>query len=215
MSIDVAAALCAAASDLGLTPFVRTPEREYGMIGRLLDGGTQGIVAARIETADQARTIARACRFPPRGQRSQLSAVPLSGMQPVPASVLNPRLDAATIVQIVLETPEGIAAADAIAAVDGVDMIAVGTNDLTSELGIPGQHDHPLVRAAVETAAQACRRHGRLLMLAGISDRALHASLSELGVRPLYLTGMDTDLLYHAARARVDSLTRTQEAHRQ
>ncbi len=51
-------------------------------------------------------------------------------------------------------------------------------------------------------------------MLAGISDRALHASLSELGVCPLHLTGMDTDLLYHAARARVDALTQPQEASR-
>lgn len=212
MSTDVAAALCAAAADLGLTPFVRTPEREYGMIGRLLDGGAQGIVAARIESADQARTIARACRFPPRGQRSQLAAVPLSGMRPVPAVVLNPRLDAATIVQVVLETPQGIAAADAIAAVDGVDMIAVGANDLTSELGIPGQYGHPLVRTSVATAAEACRRHGKLLMLAGVGDRALHASLSELGACPLYLTGMDTDLLYQAARSRVESYAPTQKA---
>ena len=42
-----------------------------------------------------------------------------------------------------METPAGDRHADAIAAVDGVDMIAVGANDLTAELGIPGQHDHP------------------------------------------------------------------------
>lgn len=211
MSIDTAANLCAAAADLGMTPFVRPPEGEYGVIGRLLDGGAQGIVAPRIETAEQARTVARACRFPPRGQRSQLAAVPLTGMRPTPASVLNPLLDAATIVQIILETPAGIAAADDIAAVAGVDMITIGANDLTAELGIPGQYDHPSVRDAVAAAAAACRRHGKLLMLAGVGDRALHASLSELGVCPLHITGMDTDLLYGAARARVESFVPTQE----
>jgi 2-keto-3-deoxy-L-rhamnonate aldolase RhmA len=55
MSTDVAAALCVAADNLGMTPIVRIPEREYGMIGRLLDGGAHGIVASRIETAEEAR----------------------------------------------------------------------------------------------------------------------------------------------------------------
>jgi len=107
MSVDVAAMLCAAAGDLGLTPFVRVPEREYGAIGRLLDGGAHGIVAPRIETADEARTVSRACRFPPNGQRSQLANVPQLGMTPTPATRLNPIVDAITIVQILIETRWG------------------------------------------------------------------------------------------------------------
>ena len=171
MSLEVAAAICSAAHDLGLVPFVRTPEREYGAIGRLLDGGAEGIVAPRIETAEEAATVVAACRFPPRGQRSQLASVPSLGMRPTPAKTLNPLLDEATLVQILIETPRGVANADAIAAVDGVDMIALGANDLTAELGIPGEYDHPLVRDAVAAVAAACRAHGRLFMLGGIGDR--------------------------------------------
>jgi len=206
MSLDTAAALCATAGDLGLTPFVRVPERAYGDLGRLLDGGAHGIVAPRIETAAEARTIAVACRFPPRGRRSQLASVPQLGMRPTPATELNPAMDRATIVQILVETPTGIANADAIAAVDGVDMLAIGANDLTAELGIPGQYDHPLVRDAVASAAEACRRHGIPLMLGGVSDPTRFAAL---GACPLHLTGMDTDLLYAAARARVETITAT------
>jgi len=207
MSFDVAATLCAAAGDLGLTPFVRVPEREYGAIGRLLDGGATGIVAPRIETAEEARTVSRACRFPPHGQRSQLATVPQLGMTPTPAARMNRVLDAATIVQILIETPVGVANADAIAGVAGVDMLAIGANDLTAELGIPGQYDHPAVRAAVETVAEACRRHGRLLMLGGVDDEATFSSLAALGVCPLRITGMDTGLLYAAARGRVEAIT--------
>jgi len=207
MSLDVAAQLCAAAGDLGLTPFVRIPERDYGSIGRLLDGGAQGIVAPRIETASEAETISRACRFPPRGQRSQIATVPQLGMRPTPAASSNPALDAQTIVQILLETPEGIANADAIARIDGVDMLAIGANDLTAELGAPGAYDHPAVRDAVAAAAAACRRHGKLLMLGGIADPAVLASLSALGACPLLLTGMDTELLFGAARSRVERLS--------
>ena len=207
MSFDVAAQLCASAGDLSLTPFVRVPERDYGTIGRLLDGGAQGIVAPRIETVTEAEAISRACRFPPRGQRSQIATVPQLGMRPTPAADSNPVLDAQTIVQILLETPEGIANADAIARLDGVDMLAIGANDLTAELGAPGQYDHPALRDAVDSVAQACRAHGKLLMLAGVSDRSSMASLSALGACPLVLTGMDTELLFASARARVESLS--------
>ena len=208
MSLDVAARLCATAGDLGLTPFARVPEREYGAIGRLLDGGAQGIVAPRIETAEQARTVASACRFAPRGQRSALSMVPQLGLRPTPAQALNPALDAATIVQILIETPAGIANADAIARLDGVDMLAIGANDLTAELGVPGRYDDPRVRDAVAAAAGACRRHGKLLMVGGIADLAILDDLVPLGVCPLYLAGTDTDLLFAAASARAVKFAR-------
>jgi 2-keto-3-deoxy-L-rhamnonate aldolase RhmA len=206
MSLDDAARMCATAHDLGLTPFVRVPEREYGAIGRLLDGGAAGIVAPRIETVAEARTVARACRFPPRGQRSQIATVPQLGMRPTPARVLNPLLDDATIVQILLETPAGIANADAIAQLDGVDMLAIGVNDLTAELGVPGGYDDPRVHDAVATAAEACRRHGKLLMVGGVADLETLAAFAALGACPLQLTGMDTDLLFAQAQARVSRL---------
>ncbi|HEX4252836.1 MAG TPA: aldolase/citrate lyase family protein [Pseudonocardia sp.] len=207
MPLDVAAALAATACDLGMTPFVRIPERDYGTIGRLLDCGVLGIVAPRVESVADAEMISRACRFPPCGQRSQLAMVPQYGMRPTPASELNPALDDATIVQILLETPRGIAHADPIAALDGVDMLAIGANDLTAELGVPGQHSHPAVRLAITAAAEACKRHGKLLMVGGISDPAVLATLPALGASPVHLTGFDTDLLYAAAKARAATFT--------
>jgi 2-keto-3-deoxy-L-rhamnonate aldolase RhmA len=203
LSLDEAARMCATAGDLGLTPFVRVPEREYGAIGRLLDGGALGIIAPRIETVAEARSVAGACRFPPRGQRSQVGTVPQVGMRPTRARELNPLLDDATIVQILLETPLGIANADAIAELDGVDMLAIGVNDLTAELGVPGEYADPRVSEAVATVAEACRRHDKLLMVGGVADLETLASFAALGVCPLQLTGMDTDLLYAEAHARV------------
>jgi 2-keto-3-deoxy-L-rhamnonate aldolase RhmA len=208
MPLDVAAQLCATAGDLGMTPFVRIPEREYGAIGPLLDCGAQGIIAPRIETAREARSVSRACRFAPRGQRSQLAMVPQLGMRPTPAQTLNPALDDLTIVQILVETPAGIADADAIAQVDGVDMLAIGANDLTAELGAPGRYDDPQVRAAVAAVAAACRREGKLLMVGGIADLAVLDGLMPLGVCPLLLTGTDTDLLFAGAATRAETFTR-------
>ncbi len=214
MSLDTAALMCAAAHDLEMTPFVRVPEREYGDIGRLLDGGASGIVAPRIETSTEAEVVARACRFPPRGQRSQVSTAPQLGMRPTPAHELNPALDGTTIVQVLLETPLGIANASAIAEIDGVDMLAVGVNDLTAELGVPGQYADPRVRDAISTAAAACRRNNKLLMVGGIADLSIVGSLAGLGACPLHLTGMDTGLLFTAAEARAAEVSRWHAALR-
>jgi 2-keto-3-deoxy-L-rhamnonate aldolase RhmA len=208
MPLDVAASLCATAGDLGLFPFVRVQEREYGGIGRLLDGGAQGIVAPRVEGAAEAAAIARACRFAPRGQRSQLATVPQLGMRPTPAATLNPALDDGTLVQILIETPAGVANADEIAAVDGVDMLAFGANDFTAELGVPGQYADPRVTGAIAALAEAGRRHGKLVMVGGIPDPALLDDLAPLGVCPLRLTGTDTDMLYAGAAARAERFLR-------
>ncbi len=202
MPVALAVEMCATASDLGMTPFVRIPEREYGIIGRLLDGGAVGLVAPRVESVAEAETFSRACRFPPHGQRSQLAMVPQFGMRPMPARELNPLLDESTVVKVLLETPDAIDQADAIAALPGVDLLAIGANDLCAELGIPGQYGDPLLRRYVRIAADACRKHGKLLMLGGVGDLEILAGLMELGVCPLLMTGTDTDMLFTAAQQR-------------
>jgi len=208
MPLDVAASLCATAADLGLFPFVRVREREYGALGPLLDGGARGVIAPRVETAAEATAVARACRFAPRGQRSQLASVPQFGHRPTPAATLNPALDDATVVQILIETPAGVARAGEIAAVTGVDMLAFGANDFTAELGVPGQYADPRVTDAVAALAGAARQHGKPLMVGGVADPAQLRQLNSLGVCPLRLTGTDTDMLYAGAAARAERFLR-------
>ena len=126
-------------------------------------------------------------------------------MRPRPAADLRELLDPLTIVQILIETPLGVANAEAIAALDGVDSLCIGANDLTAELGIPGEYSHPAFRQAVATVATACRSHDIPLQVGGVGD-ALLESLLPLGACRLVLTGTDTDLLYTAAQGRVREL---------
>src|ERR1700730_15910420 len=203
MPIDTAALICAAALDLGLAPFARIPEREYGVIGRLLDGGVLGIIAPRVETAEEAQDIIAACRFPPLGHRSAIATLAHVNFERMPASQFNQTLNQATVVKILLESPLGIANVEAIAALPGVDIVGIGTNDLTAEMGMPGQFRHADVRVAHESAIRACRRSGKPLAIGGIPDISYASELIRLGAAPFLFTGIDTDLLLGAARERV------------
>jgi 2-keto-3-deoxy-L-rhamnonate aldolase RhmA len=207
MSLDLAGQMCAAAIELGVVPLVRIPERDYGSIGRLLDAGAMGIIAPRIESVAEARTVARACRFPPRGQRSQLNVVPQLGFRTMALGELNRTLDGATLVLILLETPNGLESADEIARVDGVDVIAVGVNDLTAELGCAGRYGDPRVHSAILAAVAATRKQGKLLIVGGIGDLAYLKQLFALGVAPFIFSGTDTDLLLAGANRRVEQFT--------
>src|ERR1700742_5212281 len=117
ISIDCAVQIIASAADLGLEAWVRVPERDYGVIGRLLDGGATGIVAPRVETAEEARKAVNAARFPPRGQRSQTALLPQARYRRMSAAELMRCAHAATTVHILIESAEGVGNAEAIAAI--------------------------------------------------------------------------------------------------
>jgi len=90
MPIDTAALICAAALDLGLAPFVRIPEREYGVIGRLLDGGVLGIIAPRVESAEEAQDIVARAAFHPLAIGPPLPHWLTWVFQKMPAAQFNP-----------------------------------------------------------------------------------------------------------------------------
>ena len=202
MPLDTAASICAAAMDMGLAPFARIPEREYGAIGRLLDGGVLGVIAPRVETVQGAQDIVEACRFPPFGHRSAVATLPHIHYEKLPAVQFNKFMNEATVIKILIESPRGIENIEAIAALPGVDLIGIGTNDLSAELGVAGQYAHPSVREAHEAAIGACRRMKKPLAIGGIPDLAYGAELIRLGAAPFLFTGIDTDLLLGAARDR-------------
>ena len=105
-----------------------------------------------------------------------------------------------------LETPEAIEQADAIAAVPGIDGLHIGSNDLCCEMGIPGQYRDPRYLAAVERAGRAARSRGKSLGIGGILfDHDLQTEIVRRGAR--YLTaGNDVQYLLRAAKADIDRM---------
>jgi 2-keto-3-deoxy-L-rhamnonate aldolase RhmA len=195
ISIDCAAQILASATDQDLEAWVRVPERDYGVIGRLLDAGATGIVVPRVETADEAQQVVNAARFPQRGQRSQIGLLPQADYQRMSAAELMRCADRATSVHILLESAEGIRNATAIAAVDGVSMLHVGLNDLSVDMGHVDDLYRDEIMAACKRVVTAAAEHGKLAAVGGASDPNQFLELLSFGVAPLVFAAIDTDLL--------------------
>ena len=106
------------------------------------------------------------------------------------------------MVVVQFETALAIERADEILAVEGVDMVLMGTNDLLADLGLPGQYEHSSVREAYTRALAACSRHGKHLGVGGLATRPeLAAEFVKMGARYVS-TGTDLGFLLDAASAR-------------
>ncbi len=199
-STETAATICVAALDAGIAPLVRVPHMELTMATRCLDGGALGIVIPHVDTVEQARAMVDAFRFAPLGHRSIGGAYPQLGFASVPASEVVPALNAATLVVAMIETPQAVENADAIAAVPGIDVLLMGTNDLCLEMGIPGKLADSRVGAAIDAVVGACKRHGKWAGLGGVYTADLLKPYIARGMR-MILAGNDISLLVGAATA--------------
>jgi 2-keto-3-deoxy-L-rhamnonate aldolase RhmA len=202
-SIDTTATICAAAIGIGITPLVRVPSHDAHWSSRVLDGGAQGVIVPHVNNRGEAEAVIHNCRFPPLGQRSVMGLGPALGYRAMPLGEINERLNAETALIVMLETAEGIQNAAAIAALPGIDVLLIGSGDLTTDYGIPGQVNHPRLREAYEKVADACRTHGKVLGVGGIRHNVeLQGELIRLGAR-FVIAG--TDVNYVLAGARQDT----------
>jgi 2-dehydro-3-deoxyglucarate aldolase/4-hydroxy-2-oxoheptanedioate aldolase len=115
-----------------------------------------------VETPEQAKAIVDCTRYPPAGRRGAAFNVAAhddysGGAEADKIASANAR----TMVITLVETATGIENVDAIAAVDGVDVVWLGHYDLTNFMGIPGQFDHPKFHVAVDSLVKACTKHGK------------------------------------------------------
>jgi 2-keto-3-deoxy-L-rhamnonate aldolase RhmA len=205
MSVDLAGQISTAAQDAGITPIVRVPGFQHFHASRALDAGAQGIVVPHVDTAETAAQMVDHCRYPPQGHRSVTGALPQIDFASWPLGEATAAINAATLVVVMLETPLAIDNAPAIAAVPGLDVLLVGTNDLCLEMGIPGQLDHPRVVDALERIVAACRAKGKHAGLGGVYAPPLIERYVAMGFR-FVLAGSDLTFMLGAAKERAAAI---------
>src|ERR1700732_4508362 len=168
MSREACAQISTAALDAGIAPIARVPNGEYSMATRALDNGALGIVIPHVDSAEEAREVVDKLKYPPDGHRSVGGAMPQFDYRSIKIDELTKSLNAAILVVIMLETPRAIGNAKEIAAVPGVDVLLIGTNDLCAEMGIPGDFANDRVVDAYARTVAACRAHGKWAGMGGI-----------------------------------------------
>jgi 2-dehydro-3-deoxyglucarate aldolase/4-hydroxy-2-oxoheptanedioate aldolase len=149
-----------AAEVSGAAAFVRPQSGERLRVGRALDLGAAGIMVPRLDTAAQVEEAVSFLRYPPDGVRGvalRTRGARLGTVGHADVGTLN--RDIVGIIQI--ESPRAVHEADAIAAVDGVDVLFVGPADLSHSLGVPGKFEDGTYLSALDTVIAACRAHGK------------------------------------------------------
>jgi 2-keto-3-deoxy-L-rhamnonate aldolase RhmA len=205
-SLDTCGQICMAALEAGIAPFVRVPANTPDYVSRVLDGGALGVIAPHIRSADEAKAVVTAAKFPPLGERSNAGGLPHLHFRSFPAAETSAALNDATMVVVQFESTAALEHAEEIVAVDGVDMVLVGLNDLLADWGIPGEYDHPRVREAYAKTIAACRKRGKHCGVGGLATRPdLVAEFVKMGARYVS-TGTDLAFLLGACAARAKAV---------
>jgi len=207
-SVETIGHIAQAALGVGVAPLVRVRSCDDPATPVILDNGATGIVFPDVSTAAQAQRAVNACKFPPVGKRSVSAGYPQYDYRAVPLSEAVPALNDSTLVVCMIETVEGLANVDAIAAVDGVDVVHVGCNDLLTAMGLPGQFGCPQIMAAMDKVIAAANKHGKFAGLGGDRDLGRQRALVDKGVR-FVTTQTDMGFLMMAASARTAEIRKS------
>ena len=169
-NLETIAHIAQAALAIGVAPLVRVRGVDDPDVSLLLDNGVTGIVYPDVNTAADARKAVDTCRFAPLGNRSVCGAYPHFHYRSRPLAESIRELDAACLVVCMIETVEGLRNIDEIAAVDGIDVLHVGSNDLLVTMGKPGKFDDPEIVAAQDRVIATAKRHGKFAGCGGNRD---------------------------------------------
>jgi 4-hydroxy-2-oxoheptanedioate aldolase len=149
----------------GATPLVRIPQQSPGQyagtILRILDLGAMGVIVPHVDTREEAEAVVDAMKYRPRGNRGMfdISRVTGYGLR-LPGREYVRRANEETLVVVMIESALGLENVEAILGVDGVDVVQIGSSDLSQSLGYHGDLTAPPVLAAIERIVAAARKAG-------------------------------------------------------
>lgn len=184
----------ALANSLNIGGFVRVPELTKGYVSRALDAGAVGVMVPMLESVDQARQLVEWSKFAPLGKRGFGSNAGHTnyGNPSVSTAEFTAQAnrDVLTIAQI--ETRDGVERVADIAAVDGIDALLIGPNDLALSLGVPGDLMGDVLNDAIGKVAAAAKTHNKVFGLHapdGLLDRWMSKGCN------LVMSGLDAGIL--------------------
>jgi 4-hydroxy-2-oxoheptanedioate aldolase len=156
-----------AAENVGLTPLARVPVNRPDVILRFMDTGLAGVLVPHVDGADDARAAVRSLKYHPLGERG-LAGVRAAGYGAIPQSEYVARANAQTMLMVMIESVPAVDNIEAIAAVEGVDVLNIGTSDLSQSMGRPGAKGDPELIEMVERVIRVGRAAGKAVSVGGV-----------------------------------------------
>ena len=203
IDLDQCAQFTLAALGHGITPIVRVPSLACSFVGRVLDGGAQGIIMPHVKTAQDAIECANAAKFFPDGDRSAIGGLAALNYGVHATIDANRSVNEHVMTIIMIETLAALENLEAIAAIPQVDVLLIGTNDLTAQYGIPGQHDDPRIIQAYQRVIDVCRNTSKAVGIGGLYARQelidKFVKMAE-GIGRFVMCGSDQDYVLEGAR---------------
>jgi len=178
-------------------PVLRIPQGDTALIKQVLETGATTLLVPMVESAEQARALVRAMRYPPAGVRGVGSGLARSSRWSAYPRYLH-EADERMCLLVQVETTTALAQLNEIAAVDGVEGVFIGPADLSASMGHLGEPGHPDVRAAIEHAIQRILAAGKAPGILAV-DEALARHYIELGAR-FVAVGVEATMLARATR---------------
>jgi len=128
-----------------------------------------GVIVPDIDTAEEAAKVVYAAKFPPLGHRPTYANLPQASMQNLKGQKFLDDLNKETTVAIMIETLDALKNIDSIAAVPGVDILFIGSQDMTAALGYPGDTDNPGLMDVFDKVIAAAKKHNKHVGIGGMS----------------------------------------------
>lgn len=178
-------------------PVVRVPVGDTALIKQVLEIGATTLLVPMVESAEEARALVAATRYPPRGVRGVGSGLARSSRWSAQARYLHEADDSICLL-VQVETAAALAQLDAIAAVDGVDGVFIGPADLSASMGHLGNPGHADVRTAIDAGLARILAAGKAPGILAV-DEALARHYIGLGAR-FVAVGVDATMLARATR---------------
>jgi 2-keto-3-deoxy-L-rhamnonate aldolase RhmA len=182
-TVETVGHIAQAALGIGIAPLVRVRSCDDPDTQVLLDNGVTGIVFPDVNNAAEAKRAVDRAKFPPVGKRSVSGSYTLFDYRPMNTAEAVPALQENTLVVCMIETREGLDNVEEIAAVEGVDVIHVGSNDLLTGLGAPGTFGSEQHIAALDKVIAAAKKHGKIPGVGGDRNVARQVEFIRKGCR--------------------------------
>lgn len=168
ISLETVELMAIAAQAGGLIPVVRPPKNDPETILQYMDRGVMGIQAPHVSTAEEARAVVSAVKYHPLGARSLAVGTRSANYGfGITLGEYTQQANAEILVCVQIEDKEALNRINAIAGVEGIDVLFIGPSDLSQSLGQPGNAEHPVVQKAMREAFAAVVSSGKAAGTAG------------------------------------------------